>query len=473
MVYPPADRKGRSMLNWKTTSCSRFFFCILIICICSGIAAKDGSGSEYKNIGVVEFIDILKKEKETPVIDVRDRSSYAPLHLDGSINIPQTEMRRRRHRFARKSPVVICETGLKSSQTSLMLVNNGFENVRNVQGGMSGLIQFIAENESNEPEAVEFLRERMVVKTPIVGFYPPEIELQDLQGNRMNPAIYESKKTVVLLFWIPRHERSLQALKEMHEITTGNEEIEFIPVFAGKGRSELDEAAELIENVTPGRSLHTDPDRMAVAALGVQEMPALILIDKKGILRASGIADVHQKLPYFWENSFSDLLKMVVSGKETPYPENRLYGNQRTPMDLEGRSAPDFTLTDGEGKQHSLRDYRSTNVVLVFWAYFCPYSRKQILLLDDYYRERKGDIKVLSIARRPQPELWRKFQRFISESNLSFPVLFDDDSGNVSRAYFISSTPVWMVIDENGLVKAPNLGYSVQMGTIIDEIIGR
>ena len=58
-------------------------------------------------------------------------------------------------------------------------------------------------------------------------------------------------------------------------------------------------------------------------------------------------------------------------------------------------------------------------------------------------------------------------------NDISFPILFDDDGGSVSRAYFVSAIPVWMVIDESGRVKAPNVGYSDQTGTIIDEAIGR
>jgi peroxiredoxin len=223
----------------------------------------------------------------------------------------------------------------------------------------------------------------------------------------------------------------------------------------------------------PGQSLHTDPDGRAAAAFQVQEMPALVLIDKQGILRASGIADVHQKLPYYWGNSFGDLLKMAVSGEEIPYPEDPLYGNQRTPMDLEGRPAPEFTLTDGSGHRYSLEDYRGRNVVLVFWTFYCPYSRKQVALLGDYYRERKADIEVLSIVSRPQPEDRRRFESFIRDSNISFPILFDDDSGDVSRAYFVSAIPVWMVVDRMGLVKAPNIGYSDETGSIVDEAIGR
>lgn len=464
---------GQGYIEVNSISCRRIFLCILTICICSGIAAEDGSCSEYENIGVTEFVDILKKEKDTPIIDVRERYSDFPLHLNGSVNIPYTEMRHRRREFEGRNPVIVCRTGRKSSLVSQMLVNNGFDGVRNLQEGMTGLIRYIAESESKDPETVAFLRERIVATTPIVGLFPPEIELRDMQGNRLKPARFAGEKTVVLLFWRLQHQRSLQTLKAMHAIAVGNDGIEFIPILLGKGKEELGEAAELIGNLASGRSLHTDPDRKAVDAFGVQEMPALVLIDKEGILRASGIPDVDQKLPNFWGNSFSDLLKMAVSGEEIPYPEDQLYGNQRTPMDLEGRSAPDFTLTDDEGNQYSLENYRGRNVVLVFWAFACPYSRKQVVLLGDYYREHNRDVEVLSIVSRPLPEHRRQFQRFIRENNISFPILFNDDSGSLARAYFVSGVPVWMVIDKSGMVKAPNVGYSDETGTIIDEAIGR
>jgi peroxiredoxin len=358
-----------------------------------------------------------------------------------------------------------------------MLVNNGFENVRNLDGGMTGLIQYIAANERKDPQAVAFLRERIVARPPIAGLLPPEIELRDMQGKSIKLARYTGEKTVVLLFWMLRDEKSLRALEAMHEITAGNDGIAFLPVlsgkFSGKRRGELDEAGRLIESLTSGRSLHTDPDRRAAAAFEVQEMPALVLIDEKGILRASGIADVHEKLPDFWGNSFADLLELAVSGEEIPYPEDPLYGNQRTPEDLEGRSAPGFTLTDGSGKQYSLGDYRGEDVVLAFWEFGCPYSRKQVALLAEYRRAHEGGIEVLSIASRPPPEQQWQFERFVREKEISFPVLFHDDEGSVARAYFLSGVPVWMVIDESGLVKAPHMGYAEDTGAILDEAIGR
>jgi len=36
-----------------------------------------------------------------------------------------------------------------------------------------------------------------------------------------------------------------------------------------------------------------------------------------------------------------------------------------------GKTAPDFTLTDLNGKKHTLSDYRGKDVMLVFWATWC------------------------------------------------------------------------------------------------------
>ena len=46
-------------------------------------------------------------------------------------------------------------------------------------------------------------------------------------------------------------------------------------------------------------------------------------------------------------------------------------------------------------------------------------------------------------------------------------------SGSVSREYFVSAIPVWMVIDKSGLVKAPHMGYEAETRAILDEAIGR
>ncbi len=43
-----------------------------------------------------------------------------------------------------------------------------------------------------------------------------------------------------------------------------------------------------------------------------------------------------------------------------------------------GTPAPDFTLTDINGHDVSLRDFRGRQVVLVFWASWCPDCRAEV-----------------------------------------------------------------------------------------------
>jgi len=62
-----------------------------------------------------------------------------------------------------------------------------------------------------------------------------------------------------------------------------------------------------------------------------------------------------------------------------------------------GKEAPDFTLRDLDGKVHKLSDYRGKDVMLVFWATWCPPCMMEIPHLIAL-RNRVGADKLAILA---------------------------------------------------------------------------
>ncbi|WP_176167373.1 rhodanese-like domain-containing protein [Mesobacillus jeotgali] len=71
-------------------------------------------------------------------VDVRTPGEYKGNHIKGFRNIPLQQLANRKGELSQdKDVVVICQSGMRSSQASKMLKKAGFKNVTNVKGGMS------------------------------------------------------------------------------------------------------------------------------------------------------------------------------------------------------------------------------------------------------------------------------------------------------------------------------------------------
>jgi len=88
-----------------------------------------------------------------------------------------------------------------------------------------------------------------------------------------------------------------------------------------------------------------------------------------------------------------------------------------------GASAPEFTLKNMEGQHVSLSSYRGRNVLLNFWATWCPYCRKEREHLNRLHAEygKKG-LAILSVS------IDRSFEtvkRYTKKAPSEFPILSD------------------------------------------------
>lgn len=89
-------------------------------------------------IATDELKTILINDADEPIIiDVREVSEYEEGHLPGIPLIPMNLIPSMAEKMDKsKSYILVCRSGRRSQNTALYLHEQGFENVRNYEGGM-------------------------------------------------------------------------------------------------------------------------------------------------------------------------------------------------------------------------------------------------------------------------------------------------------------------------------------------------
>ncbi len=121
---------------------------------------------------------------------------------------------------------------------------------------------------------------------------------------------------------------------------------------------------------------------------------------------------------------------------------------------LVGKPAPDFELTDLDGNSVRLSDLRGKPVLLDFWATWCGPCKIELPHIQKLHEEfGVDDITVLAISSE-QPALVR---RYLERAQYTFPSLIDGKR-EVTGKYGVTSIPVVLVIDSQGVVRKHFIG---------------
>lgn len=153
--------------------------------------------------------------------------------------------------------------------------------------------------------------------------------------------------------------------------------------------------------------------------------------------------------------SYLELAKLVRYEHMQASSDSKLFAAALAKMVAEDqrRQQADFTLTDLQGKQWTLRGLRGKVVVVNFWATWCQPCRKEMPDLEALYQRFKDKgLVVLSIS----DEEVGKVQPFIAENKYSYPILLDP-ARKVAEVFGVEGIPKSFVYDRSGKMVAQSI----------------
>lgn len=123
---------------------------------------------------------------------------------------------------------------------------------------------------------------------------------------------------------------------------------------------------------------------------------------------------------------------------------------------IPGNIAPDFELETLDGDTVRLQDYRGKQVMLNFWATWCPPCRAEIPDMQKFYEDKDVEILAVNLID-SRPDEADNVGPFVEEYELTFPILLDYDSEVSQGMYNIQPIPTSFLIDSTGRIH--NVAY--------------
>ncbi len=134
-----------------------------------------------------------------------------------------------------------------------------------------------------------------------------------------------------------------------------------------------------------------------------------------------------------------------------------------------GTVAPDFSLTDLNGKTVALQQLKGKVVLLDFWAPWCPPCREELPALDALYKKYNNDgLVIIGIDIDDSEKL---VAEFLQKAPVSFTILIDR-KGTLTRQYRFRTLPAAFIIGKDGVIRYQHMGFGKEfMPTYEKEIV--
>lgn len=120
--------------------------------------------------------------------------------------------------------------------------------------------------------------------------------------------------------------------------------------------------------------------------------------------------------------------------------------------------APDFTMTDADGKTLTLADFKGKPVLLNFWASWCGPCASEMPDIQASWEENGNDVAFVIVNMTGMSgETEQSAKAFLAENNYTFPCYFDANNSAAS-AFGVSSIPQTYLINAEGDIIGAYMG---------------
>lgn len=99
---------------------------------------KTKAQTEVKNISASQARDLIEKDKDVFILDVRTKEEYDDAHIKGANLIPIQELEANLNKIPKDKKIVVhCAKGKRSARACEMLKDKGLKELYNVEGGIN------------------------------------------------------------------------------------------------------------------------------------------------------------------------------------------------------------------------------------------------------------------------------------------------------------------------------------------------
>lgn len=144
-----------------------------------------------------------------------------------------------------------------------------------------------------------------------------------------------------------------------------------------------------------------------------------------------------------------------------------LYRNLQEDVDLDAltptetvseNAAPDFTVTDAQGNEVKLSDFRGKGVVLNFWASWCGPCKSEMPHFQAAYEQYGEEVHFLMVNMSTAfGDTQEEAEAVLTEGGYTFPVYYDTNA-ECAYGYSVSGIPMTFFIDKHGSIVSSKTG---------------